>query len=74
MLKMGSISINGTSQVDGMDAVYFNASFSENGTYTISKNVSNAFVYEANKAECDADYAEFEAKAKGYDAAVKSME
>ena len=66
MLKSGNTSINATSQIDGVDIAYFSASFSgeQGGSYTISKNITNATLYAENQDECDADYSKFEEKAK----------
>lgn len=62
MLKMGTINVNGISQIAGIRAAYFNVTFQEGGSgnYTISKNVADASVYAQHQSECDADYAEFE--------------
>lgn len=66
MLKMGNISINATSKVDGVDVAFFVASLSDekSGNYTISKSIVNAKKYDENQDECDADYVTFEGKAR----------
>lgn len=66
MLKMGSVNISATSRISDADVAYFSASFSfdRDGGYSISKNVANSSVYNSNQAAVDADYAEFEEKAK----------
>ncbi len=65
MLNMGSININGTSQIEEKTVVYFNASNngSQNKGYSSTKNISDMEVYLANQEQCDADYAEFDAAA-----------
>lgn len=66
MLKEGSTNISASSRIGEIDVIYFNASFSndQNGSYTISKNVMNAALYNDNQAVCDEDYALFEEMAK----------
>lgn len=65
MLKMGSINMNGTSRVGEVDVMYFNASFSETGgNESFTENITNRELYNANKAQCDADYGEFKAAAR----------
>lgn len=68
MLNIGSISINGTSKIDGKDVAYFSASFStgDGGNYSITKNVTDKTLYEANSNRCEADYVEFESAAMDY--------
>lgn len=71
MLKMGSININATSRIGEVDAVYFNASFSETGgNESFTENITNRELYNANQTECDADYDDFKAQAR---AAVAQM-
>ncbi len=75
MLKMGNVNINGTSQIAGKDAVYFNASFSDgSGNYIISKNITDVEAYNANEDECNADYAEFEQAAKRVSAEIRTIQ
>lgn len=76
MLKMGSINISATSRINDTDVAYFSASFSDNNgrNYTISKNIANISVYESNKAECDADYTEFEQKAMEVAEQIKAIQ
>lgn len=65
MLKMNSISINATSRIGEVDAVYFNASFSETGgNESFTENITNRELYNANQTECDADYDAFKAQAR----------
>ena len=65
MLNMGFINISGASQIENKAVVYFNAS--NNGSqgkgYSSTKNISDMEAYLANQAQCDADYAEFDAAA-----------
>lgn len=71
MLKMNSININATSRIGEVDAVYFNASFSETGgNESFTENITNRELYNANQTECDADYDDFKAQAR---AAVAQM-
>lgn len=71
MLKMGSININGTSRIGEVDAVYFNASFSGDGSNeSFTENITNRELYNDNQAQCDADYDEFKEVAR---AAVAQM-
>lgn len=69
MLKMGSININGTSRIGNVDAVYFNASFSDNNE-SFTENITNHTLYADNQAQCDSDYDAFKAAAR---AAVAQM-
>lgn len=69
MLKMGSININGTSRIGNVDAVYFNASFSDNSK-SFTENITNQKLYDDNQAQCDSDYDAFKAAAR---AAVAQM-
>lgn len=65
MLKMGSININATSRIGEVDAVYFNASFSETGgNESFTENIVNRELYNANQTECDADYNVFKSEAR----------
>lgn len=63
MLKMGSININGTSRIGNADAVYFNASFSDNNE-SFTENITNHALYADNQAQCDSDYDAFKAAAR----------
>ena len=65
MLDMGSVSINGTSQIEGKAVVYFSASYngSQANSFSSAKSVSDVEAYLANRQQCDADYAEFDATA-----------
>lgn len=69
MFKMGSININGTSRIGDVDAVYFNASFSDNNE-SFTENITNHGLYTENQAQCDSDYDAFKEAAR---AAVAQM-
>lgn len=62
MLKANYVSLSAVSNVNGADIATFNASFAmgQGGNYNVSKTAQSIAVYEANKAVCDSDYAEFE--------------
>lgn len=74
MLKMGSVNINGISKIEDTDVAYFNVSFSDrpNSNYSITKNVINVDLYTENQSQCDADYMEFEEKAKEMTVQIQS--
>ena len=65
MLNMGSININGTSQINEKVIVYFGASYNggQNKSFSATKNISDMDTYLANQKQCDADYSEFESAA-----------
>lgn len=50
------------STIGEVSVVQLRATITEDGTANITKNIKNVEVYTQNKEECDADYAEFEAK------------
>ncbi|MGL4571977.1 MAG: hypothetical protein ACRCVJ_13030 [Clostridium sp.] len=62
MLKVNkNITLNGTSEVNGVQVVYMSASISTDGNNAnINKNITNQEVYNANKSEVRKDMAEFE--------------
>ncbi len=63
MLKTSkSITINGTSTIEGQMAVYMNASLSTDGSTnaSINKNISNQELYNLNKDEVRKDMRDFE--------------
>lgn len=71
MLKMGSININGTSRIGEVDAVYFDASFSGDGSNeSFTENIANRELYSENQAQCNSDYDDFKEAAR---AAVAQM-
>lgn len=67
MRNMNSVSVNGESQINGEGVVYFNASFSirQEGNYSSTKTITNKEMYDANREQCEADYAEFDSMAMG---------
>lgn len=50
------------STIGDVSVVQLRATIAEDGTANITKNIKNVEAYTKNKEECDADYAEFEAK------------
>lgn len=63
MLKTSkSITINGTSTIEGQTVVYMNASLSTDGSTnaSINKNISNQELYNLNKDEVRKDMRDFE--------------
>lgn len=54
--------LTGQSMVDGKQVVYLNASLSTDseGRSTISQNISDQELYNAHRAECRKDIAEFQ--------------
>lgn len=58
--KVTTMTANST--VNNTVAVGMRATLNEDGTWALNKTIRNTEVYLANKTECDADYAEFEAK------------
>lgn len=56
-----STTLTGQSMIDNQQAVYYSASISDNvGNSTISQSITNQDLYDANKAECRADFREFQ--------------
>lgn len=76
MLNMGSININGTSQIEEKTVVYFNAS--NNGSqgkgFSSTKNISDMEAYLANQAQCEEDYAEFDSAAMEIMSRISNMQ
>lgn len=68
MLQISSININGSCKEANhkSDVAYFSASYSDNGSFTVNKNVMDKEIYEANKEQIDADFADFEQKVMQY--------
>lgn len=62
MLKVNkSISLNATSEIDGVQVAYMNATISnECGSANINKGINNQALYNANRSEVRKDMAEFE--------------
>ena len=62
MVNTTNYSIDGTSNINGMDIAYFNAS-SSGENFVVAKNIVNKEIYEEHKEQCEADFKEFEQKA-----------
>lgn len=62
MLRMSrNISLNATSEIDGVQVAYMSATISdEGGSGNINKGISNQALYNANRAEVRRDMADFE--------------
>lgn len=65
LTKSKSVSINGTSQVDGQIIGYFSANISEDGNVSSSATIADRKLYEVNKAAYKADRDEFNDYADG---------
>ena len=61
MLKGYSQMINcyANSVIDDETVVFMSANINADKTYNVSQTIQNVDLYEANKDECDGDYAEF---------------
>ena len=58
-----TVTITGTSEIDGQQAAYFSAQIpQEAGSSTINRSVTNQELYDANRKQVRADEAEFQAK------------
>ena len=58
-----TVTITGTSEINGVQIAYFNASIPQGvGNSTISRNITNQDLYDANRTEVRADEAEFQTK------------
>lgn len=58
-----TVTITGTSEIDGQQATYFSAQVPQGvGNSTISRNITNQDLYDANLTEVRADEAEFQGK------------
>lgn len=55
-----SIKITANSMINGTQVMYMNANLETDGKVTSSTAIQNVDLYEANKAECRADLAEFQ--------------
>ncbi len=62
MLRMSrNISLNATSEIDGVQVAYMSATISdEGGSGNINKGISNQALYNANRVEVRKDMAAFE--------------
>lgn len=56
-----SVSLNYQSIIGEKQAVYMSAQIPESGNSNSTKNIADLALYEANKAECRADMAAFDA-------------
>ena len=58
-----TVTLTGTSEIDGQQAAYFSAQVPQGvGNSTISRNITNQTLYDANRKVVRADEAEFQAK------------
>lgn len=58
-----TVTITGTSEINGVQIAYFNASIPQGlGNSTISRSVTNQDLYDANRTEVRSDEAEFQEK------------
>lgn len=57
-----SVTLTGQSLIDGQQAVYLNANITTEtvGSSTISQNISNQELYNANRVACRKDISEFQ--------------
>lgn len=63
MLKLNkNITLNGTSEINGVQVAYMSATISTDGNNNgnVNKSISNKELYNANKAEVRKDMADFE--------------
>ena len=58
-----TVTITGTSEIDGQQASYFSASIPQGeGNSAISRSITNQALYDSNRTEVRADEAEFQVK------------
>ena len=58
-----TVTITGTSEIDGQEVAYFSAQIPQGvGDSTISRNITNQTLYDANRKIVRADEAEFQSK------------
>lgn len=57
-----SVTLSGQSIIENVQVVQMYAQKSENGNMNMNINVIRKDIYDANKAECDADIEEFRAE------------
>lgn len=57
-----SITVNGTSEIEGVQAVYLSAMISQEteGASTVSQSITNKDLYNANREQCRKDIADFQ--------------
>lgn len=58
-----TVTVTGASEIDGQQVAYFSAQIPQGeGNSTISRNVTNQTLYDANRNQVRADESEFQAK------------
>lgn len=58
-----TVTVTGTSEIEGQQVAYFSAQVPQGvGNSTISRNITNQTLYDANRKVVRADEAEFQAK------------
>ena len=60
-----TVTITGTSEIDGQQVAYFSASIPQpqgEGNSAISRSITNQALYDSNRTEMRADEAEFQVK------------
>ena len=58
-----TVTLTGTSEINGVQIAYFNASIPQGeGSSSVSRNIINQDLYDANRTEVRADEAEFQSK------------
>lgn len=58
-----TVTVTGTSEIEGQQVAYFSAQIPQGvGDSTISRNITNQTLYDANRKIVRADEAEFQAK------------
>ena len=58
-----TVTITGTSEIEGQQVAYFSAQIPQGvGDSTISRNITNQTLYDANRTAVRADEAEFQSK------------
>ena len=58
-----TLTLIGTSEIDGVQIAYFNASIPQGeGSSSVSRNIINQALYDANRKEIRSDEAEFQSK------------
>lgn len=58
-----TVTVTGTSEIEGQQVAYFSAQIPQGvGDSTISRNITNQTLYDANRKVVRADEAEFQAK------------
>ena len=61
-----TVTITGTSEIDGQQVAYFSAQVPQGiGNSTISRNITNQVLYDSNRTAVRADEGEFQSKVYG---------